>query len=438
MTTTHRYPASRRPHTAPHTTRFPLPCLAVLLALSLTLSACSGKPEVADSPGSAAKAAAGQASAPAASASAPLPPVTVTTVKAEKRDFPVTLQATGAVMPLTSVDVRSQVTSTVAKAHIAEGQFVKAGQLLFTLDARSDEANLAKTRAQLAKDQASLADAKRQLERARQLFGQNFISQGALDTAQAQVEAMQATALADQAAIDAAQVNTSYSRIVAPQSGRAGAIAVAVGSLVQANQTALVTITQLDPIAVSFSIPQRYLQDALSALKNGGAPVVAKLADGGGSFKGKLQFVDNQVNPVSGTILAKAVFANKEARLWPGAFVELSQTVNSLPQAIVIPQATVVQGPRGTIVYVAQDGKARLQPIQVLYAEAGNAAVSGLQPGDAIVLDGKQNVRPGSPLVERAKETKDTKDPKGAAASPATGKPAAASSASTAAQVVKP
>jgi RND family efflux transporter MFP subunit len=306
----------------------------------------------------------------------------------------------------------------VAKLHFADGQFVKAGQLLFTLDSRTDEANLAKAQAQLAKDQASLADAKRQFERAKQLFAQNFFSQGAVDTAQSQVESLTASTVADQAAISAAKVALSFDRIVAPSAGRAGAVNVSVGSLVQANITSLVTITQLDPIAVAFSIPQRNLPDALAALKGGGAPVTALLADGGGSFKGRLHFVDNNVSAASGTVQVKAVFPNKEGKLWPGAYVDISQTVRTLTDAITIPQAAVVQGPRGTIVYVLEDGKAKLQPITVVYAEGGEAAVTGIKAGDVVVMDGKQNVRPGSSLVERAPA------PKGAAsAASGTAKP---------------
>jgi RND family efflux transporter MFP subunit len=329
--------------------------------------------------------------------------VTVSTVKAQKRDFPVNLKGNGIVTALNNVDLRSQVTSTVARVHFSDGNFVKAGQLLFTLDSRTDEANLAKARAQLVKDQASLADAKRQFERAKQLFTQSFISQGAVDTAQSQMESMAASTVADQAAIDAARVALSFDRIVAPSSGRVGTVNVSVGSLVQANTTSLVTITQLDPIAVAFSIPQRNLPDALSALKGGGAPVIAQLADGGGTFKGKLQFVDNAVTASSGTVQVRAVFPNKDAKLWPGAYVDISQTVTTLADATSIPQAAVVQGSRGTIVYVLEDGKARLQPIKVVYAEGGDAAVTGIKPGDVVVMDGKQNVRPGSPLVERAK-----------------------------------
>lgn len=380
--------------------RFPLVALCALS--TLVLGACSGKTDATAQTAVPATA----ASAPAAAASAPLPAVTVTTVKAQKRDFPVNLQGNGIVTPLTSVDLRSQVTSTVAKVHFADGQFVRAGQLLFTLDERTDEANLAKARAQLVKDQASLADAKRQFERAKQLFTENFISQGAVDTAQTLMESAAASTVADQAAVDASKVSLSFDRISAPISGRVGAVNVSTGSLVQANTTSLVTITQLDPIAIAFSIPQRNLPDALAALKGRGAAVVAKLADGGGSFKGKLQFVDSSITAGSGTVQAKAVFANKEGKLWPGAYVDISQTVTTLSDATTIPQAAVVQGTRGTIVYVLEDGKARLQPIKVVYAEGGEAAVTGIKPGDVVVMDGKQNVRPNSPLVERAKEPK--------------------------------
>jgi RND family efflux transporter MFP subunit len=333
-------------------------------------------------------------------------------VVAQKRNLPIKLQGNGIVSALTSVDLRSQVTSTVAKVHFSEGQYVKAGQLLFSLDARTDEANLAKAQAQRVKDQASLADAKRQFERAKQLFAQNFISQGAVDTAQTLMESAAASTVADQAAIDAARVTLSFARIAAPLSGRAGAVNVSTGSLVQANTTPLVTITQLDPIAVAFSIPQRNLPDALAALKGGGAAVTAKLADGGGTYLGHLQFVDNAVSAGSGTVQVKARFPNKDGKLWPGAYVEISQTVGTIADATTIPQAAVVQSPRGAVVYVLEEGKARLQPIQVVYAESGEAAVTGIKPGDIVVMDGKQNVRPGSPLMERAKE------PKGGAAKP--------------------
>ena len=368
--------------------------------VAVTLLGCSGKSEVASA---ATPATAASAPASAASAAAPSAPVTVTTVRALVRDFPVLIKASGTVMPLTTVDVRAQVTSIVKQVHFKEGQFVKAGTLLFTLDSRTDEANLAKARAQLAKDQAALADARRQLARAQQLLSQNFISQGALDTNQALVEAQLATVAADQAAIDAVRVALSFNRITAPNSGRAGAVNVFTGSAVQANVTPLVTLTQLDPIAIAYSLPQRNLPDALLALKAGGAPVLATAPEGAGTFNGRLQFVDNAVDPNSGTVKVKAVFDNHDGKLWPGAFIEVSQTASTLKDAVVVPQATLIQAARGTVVYVVEEGKAVMKPVQLLTAQNGDAAVSGINAGDLVVLDGRQNLRPGTPVVERAK-----------------------------------
>lgn len=317
--------------------------------------------------------------------------------------MPVLLKTTGTVTALTSVDVRPQMNGVVSHVHIHDGQFVKAGALLFTLDARTEEANVAKARAQLAKDQAAMADAQRQLARAQQLFSQNFISQGALDTNLAQVEAQNAVVAADQAAIEATRVALSYARVVAPNAGRVGAINVFAGSAVQANITPLVTVTQLDPIAVAFSLPQRNLPDALAALKDGGAAVSATLSDRSGTFTGRLKFVDNAVDASSGSVKVKAVFDNKDSKLWPGAFVEVAQTVSTLKDAVVIPQAAIVQNARGAVVYLAENGKATQKPVQVLFAQGLDAAVSGIQAGDVVVLDGKQNLRPGTPLTERTK-----------------------------------
>lgn len=371
-----------------------LPPIAASLVLG-SLLGCSGKGDAAApaAPGS-----------PAPVAAAPLATVTVTTVRAQMRDLPVLLKATGTVTPLTSVDVRAQVSSVVGKVHIREGQFVKAGELLFTLDARTDEANVAKARAQLARDQAALADAQRQLLRAQQLFSQNFISQGALDTNQAQVEAQTAAVAADQAAVDATRVALSYARVVAPNAGRAGAINVFPGSAVQANVTPLVTVTQLDPIAVAFNLPQRNLVDALQALKDGGAPVSATLADGAGTFNGRLKFVDNAVDAASGSVKVKAVFDNREGKLWPGAFVEVSQTVSTLKDVVVLPQAAIIQAARGAMVYAMVDGKAVQKPVQVVYAQGLDVAVEGVSAGEVVVLEGKQNLRPGTPLLERKPE----------------------------------
>jgi RND family efflux transporter MFP subunit len=327
--------------------------------------------------------------------------VSVTVVPARQRDVPVQLLATGTVVPVSSVDVRPQVTSVVMKVHVRDGQFVRGGELMFSLDARNDEANVAKLRAQMAKSEAALADAQRQLARSRELLAQNFISQGAVDSIQTLVESSTAVLAADRAALDAARLTLAYSRVAAPGPGRVGAINVFAGSSVIANQTTLVSITQLDPIDVAFSVPQRHLADVLAALKESSA-VAVTLPEGAGSVTGKLQFVDNSIDGASGTVKVKARFDNKQQKLWPGAFVGAALTVKTLKDAVVIPQACIAQTARGTIVFAVREGKAVPRPVEVVAALGEEAAVTGLRPGERIVLDGRQNLRPGASVIERA------------------------------------
>ena len=365
-------------------------------------------------PGTAAATASAPASGAASGASGG--PVSVTTVRVQKRDVDVMLEATGTVTALNSVDIRSQVSSVITKVNIREGQFVKAGDVLFTLDSRNDQVNLAKAQAQLAKDMASLADAQRQLARNRDLLAQNFISQGAVDTSQTQVESQQAVVTADRAAIEAARVGLGYNRITAPAAGRAGAINVFAGTTVQPGGASLVTITQLDPIAVSFSLPQRNLNDALQTMRSGGGKVVAVLPEGRNTLTGKLQFVDNAVDANSGTVKVKAQFDNASEALWPGAFVTVRLAVRTLKDATVVAQASVIQGQRGTIVYVVDaQNKAVARPVEVVYASGLEAAITGVQPGEKVVLDGRQNLRNGVAVAERAASGAGSGRPQGTA-----------------------
>lgn len=344
----------------------------------------------------------GEAARPGAASASAVVAVAVTTVPARTQDMPVLLTATGTVTPLSSVEVRPQVTSVIRQVHVREGQVVRQGELLFTLDSRADEANLAKAQAQLVRDQAALADAQRQLARSRELLAQQFVSQSAVDTAQTLVDSQQAALAADRAAIEAARVPVAYARIQAPSAGRIGAITVYPGSSVQANVTTLVTLTQLAPIAVAFNLPQRHLADALAALPGGGAVVQATLPDRGATLSGRLRFVDNAVDAASGTVKVKALFDNAQGQLWPGAFVNVAMQARTLVGAVVVPQASIIHSARGSIVYVVQDGKAVLRPVQVLQAQGEEAAVQGVQAGDAVVLDGRQNLRPGATVALRA------------------------------------
>ena len=394
---------------------------SICFGLSAVLLAACGNKESASGGGNNAGAAPGGAGAPAAAVSAsgasgstpPMPPVTVSTVAVEQKDLAVRLRATGVVSPISSVDVKAQTNSIIGKVYVRDGQFVKTGDVLFTLDARTEEANIVKAQAQLAKDTASLGDAQRILKRNQELAAQSFIAQGQVETASANVDVWTATVNSDKAAIDAARVALSYARILAPQSGRIGTVNVSNGATVQANITNLLTITQVNPIAVTFTLPQRNISDALEALKAGGAPVTATLADNGGTFKGKLQFVDSQIDAASGSVKAKAYFKNDEEKLWPGAYVEVQQTLREIKEALVIPQGAVIYSARGPFAYAVENGKAVARPLKIVQAQGTEIAVTGVTLGESIILEGKQNVRPGGAVVERSKDA--AKDPKAAA-----------------------
>ena len=328
--------------------------------------------------------------------------MSVITVKTIKRDVPISVKAVGSVVSLANVDIRPQLTSTIMKVHFKEGQFVKQGDVLFTLDTRTDEANLLKAKAQLAKDQAALNDAKRQLQRSQDLVAKNFVSAAALDSAQLQVESQTATVAADAAAVQAAQVAVSYGRIVAPFSGRLGALNAQIGSVVQANITVLVNLVKVNPIAVSFSVPQSEWNNLMAAQKSGAkVKIRATLPDQKEPMLGRLEFIDNNIDANSGTLKLKAVFDNPDSKLWVGQFANISMDVGALPGAIVVPQSAVIQTARGSIVYAVVDGKAVLKPVKILYSAGPEAVVSGVEQDMVVVTDGKQNLRPGSTVVDR-------------------------------------
>jgi RND family efflux transporter MFP subunit len=329
-------------------------------------------------------------------------PVTVSTALAEQRDYPVRLSANGIISSLNTVDVRAQVSSTVSKVHIREGQFVRAGDVLFTLDSRIDEVNLAKAQAQLDKDMATLADSQRNLERSKDLFAKKFLAQNAVDSSLALVQAQQAVIASDKAAIAAARVALGYNRIVAPSAGRTGIISVYPGSLAQVSATAapLVTITQMDPMTITFPLPQRNLQEALESMKRSDSFVLARLPDGQAEFKGRLQFVDNMVDAASGTVKVKAIFENKEMKLWPGAYVNVEFSVQTLKDAIVVPQDAIVIGPKTKSLYIVDaEGKAAIREVTVLHSFAKDAVVTGIAAGSQVILEGKQNLRSGTPVI---------------------------------------
>jgi len=335
-------------------------------------------------------------------------PVVVVTAKVETRDVPVRIKANGTVTALQSVDLRAQVTSTVREVHIREGQNVAKGDLLLTLDSRAEEANLHKAQAQVEKDKADLATATRNLDRQRELFRQKFISQAALDTAQNQVDTLTGQLAVDTAAIEGARVARGYMEIRAPFAGRTGTISVRAGSLVQPGQAtasaALVTVTQIDPISVAFTLAEKELPGLQKALAAGPVSATATPQAGGEQFKGRITFVDNAVDTATGSIRVKADFANPQAKLWPGMYVNVEVAPRVIPNATVVPAQAVQTGPDSRFVYVVgEDRKVTSRPVTLAYVEEGFAVVDGLPAGARVVVEGAQNVRPGTTIAEAAR-----------------------------------
>lgn len=327
-------------------------------------------------------------------------PVQVVCAVAAQADVALKLMANGTVSALQTVEVRPQISATIKAVHIKEGQFVRKGERLFTLDTRTEVSNLNKAEAQLAKDRADLANAERNFQRQLELFQQKFISQAALDTAQNQVDGLRGQLAVDQAAAETSRVALSFGEIAAPISGRTGVISVYPGSLVQANASALVNITQIDPINVSFTLPEQHLAAVQQAFAKGPVAVSATL-ESTQLRQGRLAFVDNAVDAASGTIRLKAEFHNTDHRLWPGMFVTVVLAPQTLPGAISVPVQAVQTGPEQKFIYViGDDRKAASVPIHVRLIQDGIAVVEGIAPGTRVVVEGAQNLRPGSVVTE--------------------------------------
>jgi multidrug efflux system membrane fusion protein len=325
----------------------------------------------------------------------PQGPTTVNVITPKRQDVAVALQANGTVSPISTVDLHPQTTSTIVKVHVKEGQFVKEGELMFSLDSRSEAANLEKAEAQVARDRATLADAERQYKRSMDLLAQKFVAQGAVDTLRSQVDAARALLEADIAAARAVKVDQSYTSIRAPLTGRVGAINVYPGSLVQLT-TSLTTVTQLDPINVAFTVPESQLAALLDAQRAGRVPVQAFQNNSTTPIEGQLSFIDNTVDPQAGVIRVKAQFSNRDTRLWPGQYVNTALTVQTLKDAVVVPQNAIINNTHGTFVYIlGADNTAKVANVERVHAFGADAAVRGLQGTEKVIVEGKQNLRPG-------------------------------------------
>ena len=343
----------------------------------------------------------------------------VKTVLAAKKPVAVTLRANGYVTALNSVEVRPQVQNVVRTVHVREGQDVKAGDLLFTLDQRAGQSEVARARAELATSRADLSDAEATLKRNQDLVAKGFVSQAVVDAARSKVEALRGTVRANEAAIESSAVALGNNRITATISGRIGAISVRPGSLAQPGGDPMLTIAQLDPIAVSFTLPERQLAVITATYPEGNAPLTARLP-GGGHIDGRLYFIDNTADTQSGTIRMKAQFPNAERRLWPGTFVTVEMVSRTLEDAVVVPAQAVVTGPTEKFVYVVQpDNTVRPQTVEVVSIDNGMAAIAGIAADTRVVMEGTQNLRPGGKIKESSGEMNPAQNSGGETRTPA-------------------
>ena len=330
--------------------------------------------------------------APAAPKKTPL----VSVVETRIVDIPVDLPAQGHIVPLNFVDVRPQVTGIVNTVNFHEGDEVKAGQLLFTLDDSDARAQLAKAEAQGALVGAQLADARRELQRAQALVASKFMAVSTVDTASGKVDALLAQARAAAAEATSARTTLAHARIASPIAGRAGAVTVHPGSLAQTGTGApLVTVSQFSPIGVEFSLPEQDLP-AILAARDAGTISVSLGGPGNQDGDGKLTFINNTINPDSATINLKASFPNTRQTLWPGGFARVIVHAGVSQGAVVLPPQAVQEGPAGRFVFLlGADNKVSGKPVLLLRVQNEMAVISGLAAGERVVLEGGQNLRPG-------------------------------------------
>lgn len=360
-----------------------------LAALACTLVACSkGGEPVAD------------AKKPGAGA-----PVPVTVATVAKKSVPVRIAAVGTVEASTTVSLKARMDGEITAVRFEDGAHVARGQVLFELDDRALRSRVAELRANVQRDRALATNQRAREQRFRDLREKGFVSDDAWQQARTDRAAADATLGANEAALSTAQVNLSYTRITAPVAGRIGRAVVQAGNAVKANDvSALAVIHALSPVYVSFPVPEQLLASVRARLAHGSLPVTATPAGAAGTVgDGRLTFVDNSVDPGTGTVRLRATFPNRDEALWPGQFARVSVTLRDDPEAIVAPAESVQTGPKGTYVYVLKlDQTVELRPVKVDRTEGQDAVVaSGLKEGEIVVRSGQLRLTPGARATSR-------------------------------------
>ena len=322
-------------------------------------------------------------------------PVMVAT--AQQKDMPVQIRAIGTVQPLQTVACRALVGGELTRVWFREGDEVRRGQTLFTIDPRPLQAAFAQAQANVARDEAELRNAEAQRTRYADLVKKDFVTREDFDKISASAEAARAVVAADRAAIENARLQLSYCNIVAPLDGKTGSLQVHAGNIVRANDTTpLVVINEVHPINVQFAVPERDLGPLRTA--GMGVSVVATPQGSGPVETGRLSFIDNAVDPTTGTILLKASFPNDDRALWPGQYVNVAVTLSNRPNAIVVPAQALQSGQRGQYVYVVKsDNGVEMRPVAVTQQVDQQAIIEhGVSAGETVVTDGQLKLTPKS------------------------------------------
>jgi multidrug efflux system membrane fusion protein len=324
-------------------------------------------------------------------------PIRVAT--AVTKPTPVEFDTIGNVQTIASVAVKSRLDAVIDQVLVKDGQFVKAGDVLFKLDNRAADAMVHQADATLARDQVQLANANRNADRDKSLIAKDYVSHQQYDNDSSTAAALEATVKADQAALENAKVQLSYYTITAPLDGRVGMIAIKQGNSIKSNDVPLATVNQIQPIYVSFALPQNELPELRNAMAQGPVQVqVLAQGDKGTPVTGKVAFFENSIDATSGTITVRGTFDNAEQRLWPGQFVNVSVLVRTDPNALVVPPAAVQVGQNGTYVFVVKDDNTtEIRPVTVDRTVGGMTVIGkGLQPGDKIATDGQLRLGNGT------------------------------------------
>lgn len=336
-------------------------------------------------------------------------PVPVVTAEAGRRDVPVILVAIGNVEPSASVSVKSMVTGEITGVNFTEGQDVRRGALLFTVDPRPIEAELRRAEGVMSRSSVQAANAQADANRYAGLFDKGMVSKQQYDQAATAYLSLAETVKTDKAAVDAIKVQLGYTKIYSPIDGRTGDLMVDRGNIIKANDTpSLVVINKIRPVFVSFSVPEKYLP-VLQSRKSGPRITVTATVKGvdGPPAEGYLSFIDNAVDPATGSIRLKATFDNKAAKLWPGQFVDVSLILDTLHGATVVDSHAILTGQQGPYVFVVKpDSTVEARPVTIGVTRDGWTVVEkGLAPGETVVTDGQMKLTPGARVsAGKAKE----------------------------------